>query len=305
MFACQPIAAAVQQQGGNFIFTCKPASHQTITEYLTGAELEEYRQSTVTRGKRTTTIYRWLSGVPMRATDDALIVNWFSIEILNGKGKRTYYNSFITDLPVTTGTVAELPPVRARWKIENEPSTCSRQRIQSGTQLRARQGNPRLGPGDTQPARLRVPYPAVCGVVWPCGRGQETATASRPSRPRRSTHPRSAGRTAWRAIRIGCVVASSVVRRYAAATTAAHHEFGLHLEIDIRDRQGGRERGIGERPELIAEAVYPPKNQQREAECDGGAGSAGFHPHAEPLIVRIDALLVLNDEVAHFLWRDR
>ena len=121
MFACQPIAAAVQQQGGNFIFTCKPASHQTITEYLTGAELEEYRQSTVTRGKRTTTIYRWLSGVPMRATDDALIVNWFSIEILNGKGKRTCSDGFITDLPVTTGTVAELAACgRARWKIENE-----------------------------------------------------------------------------------------------------------------------------------------------------------------------------------------
>jgi Transposase DDE domain len=121
LFACQPIAAAVQQAGGNFIFTCKPASHQTITEYLTGAELEEHRQSVVTRGKRTTTIYRWLSAVPMRATDDALIVNWFSVEILNGKGKRTYHNSFVTDLPVTIGTVAELAACgRARWKIENE-----------------------------------------------------------------------------------------------------------------------------------------------------------------------------------------
>ena len=39
LFACQPIAAAVQQAGGNFIFTCKPASHRTITEYLNGAEL--------------------------------------------------------------------------------------------------------------------------------------------------------------------------------------------------------------------------------------------------------------------------
>jgi hypothetical protein len=117
LFACQPIAATVQQEGGNFIFTCKPASHQTITEYLTGAELEEHRQSTVTRARRTTTIYRWLSAVPMRATDDALIVNWFSIEILNGMGKRTYYNSFVTDLPVTAGTVAELAACgRARWK---------------------------------------------------------------------------------------------------------------------------------------------------------------------------------------------
>jgi hypothetical protein len=121
LFACQPIASTVQQAGGNFIFTCKPASHQTITEYLTGAELEEHRQSVVTRGKRTTMIYRWLSAVPMRATDDALIVNWFSIEILNGKGKRTYYNSFVTDLPVTAGSVAELAACgRARWKIENE-----------------------------------------------------------------------------------------------------------------------------------------------------------------------------------------
>jgi hypothetical protein len=121
LFARQPIAVAVQQGGGNFIFTCEPASHPTITEYLTDAELEEHRQSVVTRGKRATTIYRWLSAMPMRATDDALSVNWFSVEILNGKGKRTYYNSFFTDLPVTAATVAELAACgRARWKIENE-----------------------------------------------------------------------------------------------------------------------------------------------------------------------------------------
>jgi hypothetical protein len=120
LFACQPIAAAVQQAGGNFIFTCKPTSHRTIAEYLNGAELEEHRQTTVTRGKRTTTIYRWLSEVPIRATEDALSVNWFSIEILNAKGKRTYYNSFVTDLPVTSGTAELAACGRARWKIENE-----------------------------------------------------------------------------------------------------------------------------------------------------------------------------------------
>jgi hypothetical protein len=37
LFACQPIAAAIQDTGGNFILTCKPSSHQTITEYLQGA----------------------------------------------------------------------------------------------------------------------------------------------------------------------------------------------------------------------------------------------------------------------------
>jgi hypothetical protein len=121
LFACQPIATAIQQAGGNFILTCKPSSHRTIAEYIQGAELEEHRQTTVTRGKRTTTIYRWLSAVPLRSTDDALMVNWFSIEILNAKGKRTYYNSFVTDLEITAATVAELAACgRARWKIENE-----------------------------------------------------------------------------------------------------------------------------------------------------------------------------------------
>jgi hypothetical protein len=155
LFACQPIAAAIQQAGGNFILTCKPSSHQTIAEHLRGAEPEEHRQTTVSRGKRTTTIYRWLSGVPLRATDDALSVNWFSVEIQNTKGKRTYYNSFVTDLPVTTGTVADLTACgRARWKIENETSNMLKT-IQPRAQLRTRQANPRQRSRYSQPARIR------------------------------------------------------------------------------------------------------------------------------------------------------
>ncbi len=39
----------------------------------------------------------------------------------DAKGKRTYFNSFVTDLPITAETVAELAACgRARWKIENE-----------------------------------------------------------------------------------------------------------------------------------------------------------------------------------------
>jgi len=57
----------------------------------------------------------------LRAGKDALTVNWLSIEIRDAKGKLTYRNSFITDLPVTRETVAELAAcARARWKIENE-----------------------------------------------------------------------------------------------------------------------------------------------------------------------------------------
>jgi hypothetical protein len=49
-------------------------------------------EKTVTRGKRTTTIYRWMSTVPLRAVDGEPAVNGFSIEIQNSKGKRIYYS---------------------------------------------------------------------------------------------------------------------------------------------------------------------------------------------------------------------
>ena len=121
LFACQPIVTAIHEAGGCFILTCKPSSHRTIEEYLRGTELQEHRQTICKRGKRSTTIYRWLTALPLRATDDAVAVNWFSIETFNAKGKRTYYNSFVTDLAVTPDTVAELAACgRARWKIENE-----------------------------------------------------------------------------------------------------------------------------------------------------------------------------------------
>jgi Transposase DDE domain len=121
LYACQPIASAIRDTGGNFILTCKPSSHQTLAEYLTGVDLTEHRRIVRHRGKSTTYLYRWLTEVPLRASDDALDVNWFSIEILNDKGHRTYYTSFVTDLPVTAGTVADLAACgRARWKIENE-----------------------------------------------------------------------------------------------------------------------------------------------------------------------------------------
>jgi hypothetical protein len=121
LYACQPIVSAIRDAGASFILTCKPSSHQTIAEYLTGVELDEHRQTIVQRAKRSTHIYRWLSHVPLRAGQDALSVNWFSVEILDAKAKRTYYNSFVTDLPVTADTVAELAAGgRARWKIENE-----------------------------------------------------------------------------------------------------------------------------------------------------------------------------------------
>ncbi len=121
LFACQPIISSIQEIGGSFILTCKEKSHKTIAEYLDGGELEEHHETVRQRGKTTKFIYRWMNDVPLRATKDAIAVNWFSIEIRTAGGRRTYFNSFVTDIPVTAENVAELAACgRARWKIENE-----------------------------------------------------------------------------------------------------------------------------------------------------------------------------------------
>ena len=108
-------------EGGHFLFVCKPDSHKAIEEFRAGITLDE-RIDRVRSGKKwAIRRYQWLAGVPLRGDEKAMSVNWLSIEISDDSGKVTYRNSFITDLAVTRENVAELAASgRARWKIENE-----------------------------------------------------------------------------------------------------------------------------------------------------------------------------------------
>jgi hypothetical protein len=88
---------------------------------MQGAARNERSITQKTAGKRLTYRYRWFEGVPLRDSTDAMRVNWLGITITNANGKVAYENAFVTSLPVTTDTVAELVAcARARWKIENE-----------------------------------------------------------------------------------------------------------------------------------------------------------------------------------------
>ena len=117
----QPICEKVRAVDGHFLFVCKPSSHATIEEYLTGIDLPVLTRKVKRGRERFEHRYRWLCEVPLRGDADAMTVNWLMIEVVNGAGEVTYRNSFITDLPVGPENVAELAACgRARWKIENE-----------------------------------------------------------------------------------------------------------------------------------------------------------------------------------------
>ena len=126
----QPTCEAVTAIGAHFLFTAKPASHKTLYEWLDGAGVPTVEKKIKQGARFVTHRYRWLEAVPLRdgvvsktrlRHDDALIVNWLEIEIVDADGKVTYRNSFVTDLPVNAETVVELAACgRSRWKIENE-----------------------------------------------------------------------------------------------------------------------------------------------------------------------------------------
>ena len=125
LYCKQPLCEAIVEQGLNFILVCKPDSHKTLYEWVTGLAATgdvqtlsvEHRQ-----GKRTyTDRYRFVNQVPLRDGDDALRVNWCELTTTRDDGKVTYQNAFATHHAISAANVAEIVRGgRARWKVENE-----------------------------------------------------------------------------------------------------------------------------------------------------------------------------------------
>ena len=121
LHACQPVCQAMLDAGGDFLLTCKPASHKTLYEYLDGIRPPTRRATSGAGSRRRVHRYRWMADLPIRDGDDALRVNWLEIVSARPGGKVTYRGAFVTSLPVDRDNVAELADcARARWKIENE-----------------------------------------------------------------------------------------------------------------------------------------------------------------------------------------
>src|SRR5258708_10867849 len=83
LYSRQPICQAVRAAGGHFLFVCKPSSHPTIEEYLTGIELPELTKPVKHGRQRFTHTYRWLCDVPLPDAADALPVTFPTLGIPN------------------------------------------------------------------------------------------------------------------------------------------------------------------------------------------------------------------------------
>ena len=126
LYCCQPLCQLVRQLEADFLFIWKPSSHKRLYELIH----DDFTHSTGwirTRNHKRQVEqhrYRWVHGLPVRDSDDAVLGTWIEFQIQR-HGERTYSNTFFTSLEVTAENVAAIARLgRARWKVENEGFNC-------------------------------------------------------------------------------------------------------------------------------------------------------------------------------------
>jgi len=124
LYAHEPMVELLASQRFHYVLVAKPESHQEMFEWA--EEIE--RMGGSLRGqwqegpacKRRWFAYRIIRELPLAASrrvTTTLLEVWES----DGQGRRLYHNSWVTDLPVDQGNIAEVVRIgRSRWKIENE-----------------------------------------------------------------------------------------------------------------------------------------------------------------------------------------
>jgi len=125
LFSHQPFCQAAIAQGFDFILVCKPSSHALLYEWLDDFERNKQVnvvKRTVKKGKqRFTEQYRYFNQLPLRDSDDALLLNWCEVTVTNSQGKVTFTNAWVTTHWITEQNVMEIvAAARTRWKVENE-----------------------------------------------------------------------------------------------------------------------------------------------------------------------------------------
>lgn len=124
LYANQPLCEHILAHHLHFLFGCKPDSHKTLYAALE-EQAAEVKTVTVRQwnGKHSELwTYRYCAHVPLRAGDDALVVNWCELHITHAEtGDTLYHHTWVTDLEITADNLAEIVTcARAHWKVENE-----------------------------------------------------------------------------------------------------------------------------------------------------------------------------------------
>ena len=125
LYSHQSYCEAVIAEGFHLLMVCKPDSHALLYEWIADFEqagkIQVVERTRRERGRQLTERYRYMNQVPLRDSDDALMLNWCELTVTDPQGKTRYKNAWVTTHAIHDGNVAHIATAgRARWKVENE-----------------------------------------------------------------------------------------------------------------------------------------------------------------------------------------
>jgi hypothetical protein len=122
LYSKQPFVDELKEADMSYILVAKPTDHKILFEWVDElTALGDGHKLKIKQPKDKRHEYEWINHVPLNGTKNADQVNFFQFKIVDKKGKVTYKNSWVTDIPIDRSNIKKLVKGgRARWKIENE-----------------------------------------------------------------------------------------------------------------------------------------------------------------------------------------
>ena len=102
LFSRQPIIEDTLAARMHYLFVAKPESHVYLMDWLHAyPQLNQY-ETTDPKKLNVRYVYQWMNHVPLHGGEKAIRVNYLDVKVYstgkNGKEKRTYHNSWVTDI---------------------------------------------------------------------------------------------------------------------------------------------------------------------------------------------------------------
>lgn len=108
LYSTDRFVTALSNKRFSYILGVKPVSHKTLFQDIAGlrrGNMLDRLEQTDRNGSRR--LYEWVHSTPLFGTTSAPTVNYVEFHLFDSTGKRTRHFSWVTDLPITSQTVAE------------------------------------------------------------------------------------------------------------------------------------------------------------------------------------------------------
>jgi len=122
LYSCAPCIRQLRKHRFSFLLVAKPGDHKSLFADIEGMRRGRMLERLVRKDSKSRRyVYEWTNQIPLGADAKSPVVNFMALSIFDAQGKRTFTNSWVSDIEINKDNVEHLVRgARSRWKIENE-----------------------------------------------------------------------------------------------------------------------------------------------------------------------------------------